>query len=118
MCPRAAIAAVIAVLLAGCAQHGAREGAAAPDPARGHAVAELWCSECHRVSPEDASGARPGHIMGPPVEAPAFDAVAQKPHADEAYLTHFLSEVHPPMPTYRLTDAERADVIAYILSLQ
>ena len=45
-------------------------------------------------------------------------AVAHKPYADEAYLTSFLSELHLPMPIFRLSPAQREDVVAYLLSLR
>jgi mono/diheme cytochrome c family protein len=87
------------------------------DPSQGHRVAEDWCAECHRVSPDQPSGMRPGHVLPPPVDAPSFMTIAHKPYADRAYLSRFLSELHLPMPTFRLSAEEREDVIAYLLSL-
>jgi mono/diheme cytochrome c family protein len=106
--------AVLCLAIGGCTP-GTRDRA---DPAHGHEVAEHWCSECHRVSPEDASGARAGHILPPPVNAPSFMAIARKPDADAAYLERFTGELHLPMPTFRLSAAERRDVVAYILTLK
>jgi mono/diheme cytochrome c family protein len=85
---------------------------------RGHAVADHWCAECHRIAPDQPSGSRAGHILPPPVDAPSFMAVAARPGVDAAYLRHFMTELHLPMPTYRLSAAEQESVIAYILSLK
>ncbi len=101
----------VAALLSGCTIFQS-------DADRGHYVAERWCSECHRIAPDEPSGMRPGHVLPPPVEAPSFMAIAARPEVDAAWLQHFLSDVHLPMPTYRLTDDERGTVIAYILSLK
>ena len=100
--------------LVGCAGGGQTAG----DPGKGHALAEHWCSECHRVSPTDPSGARAGHVLPPPVEAPDFAAVANRPDTDRAYLERFTGELHLPMPIYRLSDSERQDIVAYILTLR
>lgn len=107
-------AACVLAAVAGCT--GAPQTAG--DPGKGHALAEHWCSECHRVSPTDPSGARAGHILPPQVEAPDFAAVANRAGADRAYLERFTGELHLPMPIYRLTDSERQDIVAYILTLK
>ena len=61
---------------------------------------------------------RPGHLLQPSVGAPSFMDIAARPGVDAPWLDHFLSDVHLPMPTYRLREDERRTVIAYILSLQ
>ena len=110
-----ALAAASFVLAAsGCASSEHVAG----DPAHGHALAERWCSECHRVSPSDSSGMRAGHIMPPPVAAPDFAVVARRPGVDAAGLERFTGELHLPMPIYRLSPAERQDIVAYILTLK
>ena len=113
--PRASLPVALCALLglAGCTG-GERLGG---DPVQGHALAEHWCSECHRVAPTDPSGARAGHILPPAVEAPDFAAVARRPYADRAYLERFAGELHLPMPIYRLSESERQDIVAYILTL-
>ncbi len=85
---------------------------------RGRYVAEKWCSECHRVAPDQPTGTRVGHVLPAPVAAPSFMAIAAKPEVTAEWLTHFLDELHLPMPTYRLRDDERREVIAYIMSLK
>ena len=88
------------------------------DVARGRAVAERWCAECHRVAVDQPSGSRAGHIVPPPLEAPSFMEVAAHPEVDASYLRSFMTELHLPMPTYRLDNTEREAVIDYILSLK
>lgn len=61
---------------------------------------------------------RPGHVMPPPVVAPSFMEVAARPGTTAESLAHFLTDLHLPMPTYRLSDDQRRAVIAYILSLR
>ena len=107
------LALVAAALATGCAGE-----TSVASPSRGRAVAEEWCAECHRIAPDQPTGMRPGHVLPPPVDAPSFMAVAHKPYADQAYLTGFLSELHLPMPTFRLSPAQREDVVAYLLSLR
>lgn len=105
------LAAAVAVLLAGCAL--------LPSPERqGREIADRWCSECHRVSSDQPSGSRPGHILPPPMHAPSFMEVANRPGVDAASLRRFMTELHLPMPTFRLSETEREQVIRYILSLK
>ena len=107
-------AALVALALAAC---GGTQRAGG-DAAKGHEIAERWCSECHRVSPQDPSGSRPGHVLPPQNPGPDFAEIARRPYADAYYLSRFMSDLHLPMPTYRLSLAERQDVIAYILTLK
>ena len=44
--------------------------------------------------------------------------VAAKPYVNRAYLKGFVSELHLPMPKFRLSAEERQDVIARIPSLR
>ena len=101
----------VATVLASCALFET-------DAERGHYVAAKWCSECHRIAPDEASGMRPGHIMPPPVDAPSFMEVSARSSFSATELDDFLRSVHLPMPTYRLRDDERREVVAYILSLR
>jgi mono/diheme cytochrome c family protein len=110
-------AGVAAAIAAGAALSGCIT-AGRPDPSRGREVADAWCSECHRISPDQPTGARRGHIMPPPVTAPSFMAVAARPGIDAAQLRQFMADLHPPMPTFRLSAAEKEDVTAYILTLR
>ena len=85
---------------------------------RGHAIAEKWCSECHRIARDQPSGSRAGHILPPPVQAPSFMEIADRQTVDRRYLFELAHEFYTPMPTFRLPDNEQADVMAYILSLK
>jgi mono/diheme cytochrome c family protein len=85
---------------------------------RGEYVAVKWCSECHRVGPDQPSGMRPGHVLPPPVAAPSFMTVAARPEVTAAWLDRFMREPHLPMPAYRLRDDERQTLITYMLSLK
>jgi mono/diheme cytochrome c family protein len=71
----------------------------------GKRVTELKCAECH-----GAPG--PLHDI-----APSFSEIAQDPEVNRQFLEKFLGQVIQ-MPTYRLTAAERTEVIDYILSLK
>jgi hypothetical protein len=88
------------------------------EESKGRAIADRWCSECHRVAVDQPSGSRPGHILPPPVEAPSFMSIAARPKVDGKELHHFMAELHLPMPTYRLSASEQDSVIRYILSLR
>jgi mono/diheme cytochrome c family protein len=85
---------------------------------RGYRIADQWCAECHRVSPNEASGARAGHILPPSMPGPAFMTIADRPGTDARSLRRFMDELHLPMPIYRFRPAEQDDIIAYILSLK
>ncbi len=89
-----------------------------PPEIRGKVLADQWCSECHRVSPDQPTGARIGHILPSPMHGPDFMAVADRPGMNAAWLRGFMADLHLPMPTYRLPPDERDAVIAYILSLK
>ncbi len=85
---------------------------------RGQQTAEQWCSECHRVEPDQPSGARMGHILPSPMHGPDFTAIADRPGVNAQWLRGFMADLHLPMPTYRLPPDRQDDVIAYILSLK
>ena len=107
------LGAAVAIALAATGCHAVQSPAA-----RGHDIAEQWCAECHRVSPDDPSGSRAGHILPPSMPGPAFMTVADRPGTDARSLRHFMDELHLPMPTYRFRPEEQDDIIAYILSLK
>lgn len=86
--------------------------ARAESAAKGLTIAEKWCAECHRVKPEQRAVARPN------MNAPAFADVAARPEVDQGYLARFMEVQHLPMTTFRLYSDEKADVVAYILSLK
>lgn len=75
------------------------------DPVAGRRLAEGVCLQCHSAD----SG---------PKRAPTFAAVAAMPSTTAQALGVFLKTSHPTMPNIMLSDNERDDVIAYILSLR
>jgi mono/diheme cytochrome c family protein len=80
------------------------------DPAAGLEYARAVCSDCHDVEREwDDLAAFYG---------PAFVDIAAMAATTELSLTVFLQTPHENMPNLILSDRERADVIAYILSLK
>ena len=101
--------------LMGCAPGGTQRPVSLET---GKQIAADWCSECRRIAPDQPSGMRRDHVLPPPVEAPSFMQIAAKPYIDQAYLHGFVTELHPSMPTFRLSPEEQQDVIAYILSLR
>lgn len=84
----------------------------------GRKIAEQWCSECHRVTPDQPSGARPGHVLPSPMPGPNFMDIAARPGIDREWLRRFSDELHLPMPIYRLPVDQQDAVISYILSLK
>jgi len=75
------------------------------DPAAGKRLAEATCQECHGAQ-------NTSH------KAPAFSAIAAMPSTTAQSLDVFLSTSHPTMPNLILSDTDRGDLIAYILSLR
>lgn len=83
---------------------------------QGRFAAQRWCSSCHNVD-----GDAPGVDAG----APSFTAIAGRPGVTSASLLEFMDETHPvysvgapiDMPTDVLYEREKADLVAYILSL-
>jgi cytochrome c2 len=86
-------------------------GPALADPAaaaRGKAVVDQWCRECHLRANDKPN----------PVMAPRYEDIVRRPGRNEAYFRKFLSADHFPMTIYRLFDDEKRDVVAYLMSLK
>lgn len=80
------------------------------DPGAGLSLARQVCSECHDVvSPATRS---------PNPKAPTFVDLATMPGMTATALTIALTTPHAGMPMFRLTEAQRADLIAYVLGLK
>lgn len=79
-------------------------------PGRGLVSAERLCSECHAVRKEAA--------RSPNADAPRFQALASLPGMTSIALSAALNTPHRSMPNIMLDPEERADIIAYILSLK
>jgi mono/diheme cytochrome c family protein len=84
--------------------------ALAGDPDAGRALAERWCANCHVVEASQRDATANG--------APTFTAVARMPSTTEVSLKVFLLTPHDRMPDLHLTNAERDNVVSYILSLR
>src|ERR1051325_10481796 len=91
-----------AILAAGTAR--------AQNVAHGKTMAQVWCSNCHRIFPEKRRSFRD--------VAPSFSSIAQMKSTTEASLAAFLSTTHGGMPNLTLSRQEIRDVSAYILSLR
>ena len=86
-------------------------GAHAADAASGGALAHQLCVNCHVVAPGEAGTQVTAGI-------PSFKAVADKPGQTPEKIQDFILSPHPPMPQVQLTNFERANLAAYILSLK
>ena len=80
------------------------------DVAAGHKLAVKECSRCHSIGGRDP--------ILQHYNAPRFDDVAAKPQTTVISLRAFLQSSHPTMPNFVLSETERDNVIAYILSLR
>jgi mono/diheme cytochrome c family protein len=78
------------------------------DPGKGLRLARQVCAECHAVEA--------GQTV--PAVAPTFKAIANTRGMTAMALTIFFRTPHRDMPNLILSDNDRDDVIAYILSLK
>jgi mono/diheme cytochrome c family protein len=79
-------------------------------PARGLALAQRLCTQCHAVEKEQP--------QSPNENAPRFQVIASVPGMTSIALSAALNTSHQSMPNIMLTPDERANIIAYILSLK
>src|SRR3712207_768408 len=84
-------------------------GQARADAARGRALAEQWCSQCHGIRPNEASLT---------MAIPSFSAIAAEPSVTELSLRVFLRTSHPSMPNLILNQVDTDDIVGYILSMK
>lgn len=82
----------------------------AGDPAAGHAFANSLCAVCHAVDQKTGQSPNPS--------APTFARIAAEPGMTATALSVFLRNPHREMPDLILSPADRANVIAYILTLK
>jgi mono/diheme cytochrome c family protein len=80
---------------------------AAGDAARGQALTQVWCANCHVV---DSHG--DGKDTAPPLPE-----VARRGAPDQIEARTFLNAPHPPMPNFDLARQQSDDIIAYLNSL-
>ncbi|MDO8877876.1 MAG: cytochrome c, partial [Pseudolabrys sp.] len=79
------------------------------DSTRGWKLAFGTCAVCHRVHNGEDSGSRP---------APAFSDIANVRGMSAMALNVALLSSHRSMPNIMLDTQERADIIAFILTLK
>jgi mono/diheme cytochrome c family protein len=80
------------------------------DPQNGLSLARQVCAECHAIQAQQ--------LLSPNSRAPRFPDLANTPGMTATALMVALTTPHAGMPMFRLTAEQRADVIAYILSLR
>jgi mono/diheme cytochrome c family protein len=84
--------------------------AQAQDAQHGLTLARQVCAECHAVQAQE--------LKSPNPKSPTFPELAATPGMTSAALTVALTTPHAGMPMFRLSAEQRADIIAYILSLK
>jgi mono/diheme cytochrome c family protein len=79
-------------------------------PGRGLALAQRLCAQCHAIEKQQP--------QSPNENAPRFQVIASVPGMTSIALSAALNTSHQSMPNIILSPDERADIIAYILSLK
>ncbi len=82
----------------------------AGDPGRGMEFALKTCASCHGVRSTELSSPRPNTVT--------FKVVANAPGMTGIAINVFLQTPHRSMPDLIIEERDRADVIAYIVSLR
>jgi mono/diheme cytochrome c family protein len=106
---RLALPLLLAVLWTGMPTASGAQQMIRGDADAGRALAELWCSACHLVSPAQPT-ATP--------DVPSFADIASRSAEDLDALAGFLADPHPPMTDLSLTRTEIRDLVAYFSSLK
>ena len=89
--------------------------------ADGKALAQQYCTACHRVTQEQA---QPPDVVvdtgsGPETfQAPSFARIAARPDRTEAQLRERILNPHYPMRAQQFIPEELDAIVAYILSLR
>ena len=108
MTERTSWAFVVAMLLAACTQQP--DEVVAGDPERGRIIAEQNCAGCHRVSPDQQTVEFTG--------APDFAQINSLRPEDWQPVVNEMASTHIAVPVSPDWTTEKADVIAWILSLE
>ena len=80
------------------------------DAHKGRALTERFCAECHAVGKDS--------VRSPNSEAPSFTSVASTPGMTAMALNVFFQTPHRSMPNFILSNDQKNDIIAYIMSLK
>src|SRR3954470_10178868 len=99
---------IMAFLAVTVAASDARSQMATGNARDGQTVAQQVCSECHATRAGQTS---------PNPKSPTFVEIATTPGMTGTALTVALTTPHAGMPMFQLSSAQRANIIAYILSL-
>ena len=102
--------AVTAWFCAGLLASGGVRAQEIGDAAKGHKLAENWCSSCHVTGPTQQQGVSNG--------APTFAAIARMKSTTALALHAFLQTPHDRMPDLHLSRDDIDNISAYILSLR
>ncbi|MFG1392903.1 c-type cytochrome [Xanthobacter agilis] len=108
--PRRAFGLLLASVAFWSALDGGLAWAAAGDAAAGKVLATRWCASCHVVSADQSTAQS---------DAPSFRAIIRRtvdPSAE--WIAFRLLAPHPLMPEVSLTQAQAADLSAYLQSLE
>src|SRR6185312_2648216 len=103
--PRMSVIRALFALIAAAALPGIAW--AAGDAARGEALAQTWCANCHLVEPN--SSARDS--------APPWREIARRGVPDHIGARPFHNPPHQPTPTFALARPQIDDIVAYLKSL-
>jgi mono/diheme cytochrome c family protein len=101
------LACLVSLLLLSAATCQAQE---LGDSQKGAMWARNVCSECHAIRNEQGRSPNP--------RSPTFVELANTPGMTPAALTVALTTPHAGMPMFVLSQDQRQDIIAYILSLK
>jgi mono/diheme cytochrome c family protein len=88
---------------------GAAFAAPSPQAASGLKLAQQYCAGCHQVSPSSKRGW---------TDAPAFDAIANRPGTTMAGLNAIIRKPHMKMLNTDRPPQEANDIATYILTLR
>lgn len=102
------LAAITVVALLGLVPlAAAQEGG---NPSKGLAYARTHCADCHALERGDA--------YWPGLRAASFVHIANTPGMTETALSVWFQTPHRDMPNLIIAEADRRDIIAYIVSLR
>lgn len=80
------------------------------DAKAGYAFARRNCAECHAIER--------GQTQSPNQDAPSFESASKTRGMTGRALVVWLETSHPTMPNFLISEKDRNDVVAYILSLK
>lgn len=112
ICAMSTIWGIFAFLAAACvaaAPQCAQAQSGSNIAATGQKLAQQYCSECHAIAP---------NARGNWTDAPAFDAIANRPDTTAAKLSAFIQQEHAHMLNTARPRGEADAIAAYIISLR